>query len=313
MQKSKLKIALFRDTSQEGIWQFSSYLSPVSDKFKISLGEGGTEEISFREVVLKREDKNPTGSLKDRGMAYLISQNHSEGVKSLVLSSSGNAAISAASYCQLAEIELFVFVSPKINRNKLEIIREAGAKIFLSERAVSEAIKFAKDKGFSNLRPSENRFGPEGFQTIAFELALNQGYVEDLFLPVSSGVTLKGVSEGFKKLGLTPRLHACQSTAVCPIASAFDKEFVQEKESLADSLVAKFTPLKSEIIKILQESGGGGWVISNQEIIEAQDKLEKEGIETSPEGALALAAFFKAQNKGWKLGKAACLLTGRKH
>lgn len=314
MIKSKLKISLKRNGGEKGIWQFSEYFSFLDNQFKLSLGEGNTPEIILEEgLIVKREDLNPTGSLKDRGMAYLISRVLSEGWKNLVLSSSGNAAISAAQYCRLAGINLCVFVSPKIKREKLREIKKQKIKFFQTLRPVSEAVKFAKKNGYYNLRPSQNEFGSEGYQTIAFELVESQGHIFDFFLPVSSGVALSGIAEGFKVLGFMPRLHACQSTAVYPIASIFDDDFVPEKESLADSLVAKFTPLKDEAIKIIKESEGGGWVISNQEIVTAQKKLERERIETSAEGALALAAFFKARNKGWKLGKAVCLLTGRKY
>ena len=153
-------------------------------------------------------------------------------------------------------------------------------------------------------------FGPEGYQTISFELAENQGIVDDIFIPVSSGASLLGVARGFKKIGFLPRIHACQGAAVCPIASLFDKNFKAEKESLARALVAKYTPLKDEIIEVIRESGGTGWVIGNQAIAEAQSILEGRGIKTSAEGALALAAFRKTKNSGYSLGKSVCLLTG---
>lgn len=312
--KSKLKINLFKDASQPGIWQFSSYLSPLENGFKLSLSEGSTQEkIVEEDLILKREDENPTGSWKDRGMAFLISKSLAAGEKDLVLSSSGNAAISSAAYCQLAKINLFVFVSPMINKGKLGELGKLGIKTFISNRPVSDAVKYAREKGITNLRPSENEFGPEGYQTIAFELALNQGLVEDIFLPVSSGVGLVGIGEGFKKIGLSPRIHVCQSSAVCPMASVFDNDYIEEKESLAEALVAKYTPLKNKVVEWVKNSGGSGWIIGNQEIIEAQKFLKEKGIETSAEGALALAAIFKARKKGRQMGKTVCVLTGKKY
>lgn len=309
-----MKIMLLEDQNQKGIWRFSSYLAPVERSFRLSLDEGNTPLVDFEEgVVLKREDQNPTGSLKDRGMAYLISRATENGQKNLVLSSSGNAAISAAAYCSLAKNNLFVFVSSTIGEAKFKKIERSGVKIFQSERPVSDAVKFTRDNNFFNLRPSVNEFGPEGYQTIAFELATKQGKIDDLFIPVSSGVALTGIYKGFEKLGFIPRLHICQSAAVCPIASVFDKDYSPEKKSLADSLVARSVPLKKEIISQINESGGTGWVIENKRIILAQELLQKKGIETSNEGALALAAISKAKEKGHSLGKTVCLLTGKKY
>jgi len=305
---------LLRDESKEGIWQFSSFLSPLPDQFKLTQGEGGTAEIVFDEsLILKREDQNPSGSLKDRGMAYLISWAYARGKKDLVLSSSGNAAISAAEYCRIGGVNLYVFISPAINKEKMSRLQDSGVKFFISPRPVSEAVKFSQKNGFFNLRPSRNEFGLEGYQTIAFELASSQGLIEDIFIPVSSGVVLLGVARGFKKLGFLPKIHLCQSTAVCPIASFFTKDYLPEEKSLAEALVARFTPLKSKVIEVVRKSKGTGWVISNQEIVSSQRILAAKEIETSAEGALAFAAWQKAKNSGWPLGKTVCLLTGKKY
>jgi len=312
--KSKLKIGLLKDKEAKGIWQYAAYLSPLPNDDKLSLGEGGTAVVFFGEgLVLKREDENPTGSLKDRGMAYLVSWAKSLGKKEAALSSSGNAAIAASEYCRLAGIKLHVFVTPKIIEGKSAQLKKAGADISFSNRPVSEAIKFCRQKGILNLRPSQNQFGPEGYQTIAFELAESEGAIEDIFIPVSSGVALTGITEGFKKLGFLPRLHVCQSSAVCPIASLFTKDFQPEKSSLAEALVAKYTPLRLKVTSLVKESGGTGWVISNEEIKEAQAELEKKEIITSAEGALALAAWQKAKASHWPVGKAVCLLTGKRY
>ncbi|MGB9598853.1 MAG: pyridoxal-phosphate dependent enzyme, partial [Minisyncoccales bacterium] len=208
---------------------------------------------------------------------------------------------------------LFVFVSPMIEEKKLKKIAKDHVRIFKSARPVSDATKFARENKYFNLRPSINKFGSEGYQTIAFELAESQGFIEDLFLPVSSGVALKGIAEGFKKLGFLPRFHLCQPAAVCSLASAFDRDFVPEKKNLAKSIVARYTPLRKEIIELVQKSLGSGWVIRSQEILEAEKILTKSSIATSYEGALALAAVFKARKKGFKLGKTVCLLTGTRY
>lgn len=314
MIKSKVKINLKKVEEEKGIWKYSNYLFPIASDFRLSLDEGNTKEVFFdEEILLKREDMNPTGSLKDRGMAYLVSKAFSEGQKELVLSSSGNAAVSAAEYCRLAGIKLTTFVSTKINKLKLEEIKSRKAEVFFSRRPVSDSIKFSKKNNLVNLRPSVSVFGQEGFQTIAFELLVNQGVIENLFVPVGSGVALIGVAEGFRKFGLLPKIHCCQPSAVCPISSLFDKNYLLEKENMADSLVTKYSPLKDKVAEIVRESGGFGWVIGNSEIIEAQRLLEKNKIKTSNEGALALAAIFKARKSGWRLGKTVCLLTGKKY
>lgn len=301
------------DLSKKGIWKYFKYFPTIEEKYWLSLNEGGTPIIEADGIIFKREDLNPTGSLKDRGLAYQISQALASGEKNLAISSSGNSGISTAAYCQQRGINLSVFLPKNIAQGKLEKIKQFEAEVLLSSRPLSDSIKFSKEKGFKNLRPSVDPLGPEGFKTIAFELAKQVGRFDDLFLPVSSATCLMGIAAGFEILDFFPRIHACQSTKVFLIASQFDKEFKKSKTSLAQSLVAKVVPRKNQALEIIRKTGGWGWVISDSEIKKAVDWLAMEGIETSAEGALALASIWKAKSKNFEIGKAVCVLTGKKY
>lgn len=298
-----------------GIWRFSPLLKPVEEKFKLTLNEGNTPELINKnsEIIFKRDDENPTGSLKDRGMAYLLSQLYSEGKTKFVLPSSGNAAISALSYGKLVKMQMKFFVSPRAEEGKLERLSAMGGDVEVTEKTLSQSVKFSQENGYFNLRPSLNEFASEGYQTIAFELAQNQGVIDDIFIPVSSGVCLLGIYLGFLKMGFMPRIHLCQSSRINPLACVFDQDFKPEETSVAHGLVARSVPLKEQILSSVRNSKGTGWVVENREILLAQNELEDEGITTSAEGGLAFAAIAKAQKKGWQLGKTVCLLTGRKY
>lgn len=313
--KNQVQKNVKKDGTQEGIWQYSQFLVNVEKEFRLSLCEGNTREEYFAplDIFLKREDQNPTGSLKDRGMAFLISKAWSEGFNCFVLSSSGNAAISAANYCQKANLALKVFVSSKIDKNKLLVLKQMGVDICVDCRPLTMASRFSKERSYYNLRPSLNKFGSEGYQTIAFELSSNKLEISDIFIPVSSGVNLLGIFQGFKKTGNLPRFHLCQSAAVSSLAAKFDHDYFPDKESLATALVAKHSPLKDQIFKAIAQSKGTGWVIGNEQIIRMQKLLSENSIETSNEGALALSAVKKARDKGWKITKGVCLLTGKKY
>lgn len=298
----------------KGIWKYGKHYSPVDENFKLTLGEGNTPEVEFDGIIFKREDQNPTGSIKDRGLAYQISKAYEAGHQALVISSSGNAAISAASYCRLAGIKLKVYVSPRINKGKLRKIKALGVEVETSEKAVSEAERFSKKNNVLNLRPSVEKFGSEGYKSLAFELDECLGKIDSLFVPVSSGTSFSGLGAGYRELGYLPMMYAIQTTAVCPIASQFDFDYVPSKFSLADALVARVTKRKDEVLNLIRDSGGGAFVIDDDQITKAWRQLEAFGIETSAEGAVALAAVFKARKKGKNLGKkVVCLLTGQKH
>lgn len=302
------------DFSQKGIWKYHKYLSPLSERFRLSLNEGETPLVQKNGIFLKREDLNPTGSLKDRGIAYQVSQALAKKEKNLVISSSGNAAISAAHYCKSAGINLYVFLPKNIQSEKIKIIEGLGGKIFLSKRPLSDSIKFSNLKKYKNLRPSVDPAGIEGYKTIALELLTQIGEITDIFLPVSSATCLVGVAEGFAEIGTFPRFYACQSTKTYQIASFFDKDFVKTKTSLAKSLVDKVALRKNQALEIIKKSKGFGWVISDEQILNALNWLKQQKIETSAEGALAVAALWKARAKNFKIGKkVVCILTGKKY
>lgn len=281
---------------------------------------GNTKEIEIEGIVFKREDLNPSGSVKDRGISRQFNWAKKENLKDLVISSSGNAAISSCWLAKRLDLNLYIFVSPRINKKKLEIIQNYLFRIYVSKRPLSDSIKFAKKNNFYHLRSSADPRGTIGYQEIGREILgnqvnrENQGQIDSIFIPVSSGTTLAGVAEGFEKMNFLPQIHAVQTTAVNVIAGVFDRDFTPNKTSLADALVARYTSRKKQVVDLIKKSGGWGWVVGDEQIVEADKWLQKERILTSFEGAAALAAVWKAREKGWELGnRIVCLLTGRRY
>jgi threonine synthase len=295
---------------QQGIWRYAYLYPPIDSRFRLTLNEGDTPMVEIEKIFFKREDENPTGSIKDRGVAYQISNAYQLGQKNLVISSSGNAAISAAAYCCLGKMSLTAFVSPKIDKEKLEMLQKFRAQVTLSRKPISEAVKLAKQKNFRNLRPSTDKLAVEGFKSIAFEIYEDLGEIEAIFLPVSSGTSLAGVAYGFEILGLLPKIFAVQTTAVHPIAGVFDQDFTPTRTNLATALVARYTPKRREVISLIKKSGGSGLVVSDEDIKKALRWLSGRGIDSGAEGGAALAGLFKAKKKGLSFKKPVCLLTG---
>ena len=125
-----------------GIWAHRHlFTKDVDPKHRLSLGEGGTpctncsklaKHMGMKYVYLKREDLNPTGSFKDRSLAYQISAHLQDGEKNFVISSSGNAAISAIGYCRKANCNLHVYISDKIpDDNALILDTKKGIGVVL--------------------------------------------------------------------------------------------------------------------------------------------------------------------------------------
>ena len=84
------------------VWRYREFL-PILDENKIvSLGEGGTrlhhcrrlgEKLGLRQLYVKTEGDNPTGSFKDRGMTVGITKALEYGVKAVMCASTGNLSL----------------------------------------------------------------------------------------------------------------------------------------------------------------------------------------------------------------------------
>jgi len=312
----------------KNIWRYAVFYRPIKEENRLALGEGNTpetsvsglaKELGFKELIFKREDLNPNGSHKDRLLAYQVSQAKENGEKILIISSSGNAAVSAAAYCRLAGIKLFVFVSPKTDKAKIKKIADFGAYVIISRYALTLADLAAKKFGIKSLRPSVGGNSHYGLKSIAFEIFEHCGAPEAIFIPTSSAGTLLAVAEAFndlvelREIKKMPALYAVQTAKIHPIAENFDKSFIPEKESLARGIIAKNISEKKlkNILEIIKNSNGGGAAVSGAEIVTAHAFLKKNNIETGYESAAGFAGALKLKEE-LKNKKVAVLLTGKR-
>ncbi len=312
----------------KNIWRYAEFYPPIKTEYRLSMDEGNTPEIMAAEIgkslglndlIFKCEDQNPNGSHKDRGLAYQISRAYEEGRKSLIISSSGNAAISAAAYCQKAGIKLFVFVSDKIEKAKLaKILAYNSAMVFSCAKPLTYADYASEKFKIKNIKSSADNNSFYGYKSIGFEIFEHLAAIDSIFMAVSSGTSLLGIIASYKDLlalgeiKKMPQFHLVQTSRIHPLAAHFDKDFKFEREVLAKAIVARKVPKEKEIIKAITETNGSGWIVQNDEIKKASESLKNNNVETSNEGALALAGIFKARRRKIDLGqKVVCLLTGR--
>lgn len=302
-------------TKQEkkGIWKYADFYPFVPENARLTLGEGATRLIEKDGIYFKCEFDNPTGSVKDRGIAYQISDLLARNISAAVISSSGNAAISAVKYAKLAGIECSIFVSPKIDQEKRKILEKEKAKLFITNTPLKDSFQFSQNENVHNLRPSASPIGFVGYTSISFELIAELKNVDSVFFPVSSGTTLFGVAKGFEILGIMPKLYAVQTERIHTVAGIFDRDFSEKDFSIADAIVARSIPQKKEVLESIRKSAGGGFVVSDNEIRRSYDYLKNHDLDSSFEGALALAGIWKGKEKGFLLGKTVCLLTGKKY
>ncbi|PJC48057.1 MAG: hypothetical protein CO034_00280 [Parcubacteria group bacterium CG_4_9_14_0_2_um_filter_35_11] len=293
------------------IWRYNKiYQEPVKSKFRLSLGEGWTKEENFSKLgrklnlpnfYLKREDLNPLGSFKVRGLAYQISRAWQNRKREFSISSTGNAALAAAALCHKANLKLFIFFHPrpKSKEKREKILKKIKSfnpeKIFLEKEPTKRCQEFSKAKKIYNLTPSSDIYSFEGFKSIGFEIferILENEKLEDLaiFSFSSSGSSLIGMGESFRFL----------------VAKNFLKK------------LPRFYPVKIdkikrgvEIKKLVKESKGKILEILPKETKRAQDFLSCFKIKTSIEGICAFEGFLQVY-KVKEIKNAIIILSGKK-
>ena len=335
---------------EKGIWRYAGFydefikpenrLSLSSDNNPTSQGDNiyyclGKSE--YESVYFIREDKNFTGSLKDRSLAYQVSLAKQNGKKELVISTSGNAGIAAAAYCQKAGIKLYVFISPETEKAKIVEMQKYDPIIIKSKRAMRLANYLAAKYKIENLRPSLNDSSIEGFKSIAFEIFENLGEVDAIFTYVTSGSSFVGIGRAYKyllenkEIKKIPKLFAIQSGDIFSVvelslrgarANAVSEKATKQSriytqnvlDTVVNSRAGKFgiknTRRKKEIIELIRSSDGKGIYVNDKEVQEAKKILENNKIYTSLEGCASFAGIIKSNEKN-KFNKVVCILSGK--
>ncbi|MDX6342931.1 MAG: [CysO sulfur-carrier protein]-thiocarboxylate-dependent cysteine synthase, partial [Trebonia sp.] len=98
----------------------------------------------------KLEDRNPTGSVKDRAAFFMIEQAEKDGLlrpgSTILEPTSGNTGISLAMIAKLRGYQLIVVMPENTSEERSQILRMYGAEIFTSPAAggSNEAVRVAK-------------------------------------------------------------------------------------------------------------------------------------------------------------------------
>ncbi len=255
-----------------------------------------TPLIKIDQIYFKREDQNITGSAKDRAIPFVIQDAINKGFNEIVISSTGNAAISAQYFCEKSNLSLKIFVSSKTNPEKLKLIKNFTTSL----KPISDAFKYAKQNNAFLIRLSTHSATIPSYSQIAKEIKQELPQTTSIFVAAGSGGTALGLAS------IINNVYLVQPAAHCPLASHYDNNFIPESETITDALGVKLLPLKNKILKEIKH----GAVVQNQEVLKAQEFLNKNNIFTSPEGALALAGYFKFSQKAGNFP--VIILTGAK-
>jgi len=242
-------------------------------------------ELVGKEVFLKMDALQASGSFKDRGMANLCATLQREGVKNLISSSGGNAGLAVATVASKLGMSASVIVPETTKALVIAKLESLGATVTVYGKNWNAADqlareKVAEDNSAQYVSPYDNPLLWTGHSTIVDEI------VEDLMddigaivVSVGGGGLLCGILEGCSRRKLVPKVVAAETDGASSFGQAWAKgEIVTLSaiDSVATSLGAtSVTPIALQRAQS-HEGSISSAICTDQEAVDACVKFAQD-------------------------------------
>jgi len=306
------------------MWRYEEVLP---SREPVTLGEGMTPvlhakrlgaSMGLRNLYIKDEGLNPTGSFKARGLSAAVSRAKELGVKALATPTAGNAGGALAAYAAQAGIPC-VIVMPADTplANEMEC-RAFGADVRKLDGLISDCGKYVaenKEKnGWYEVTTLKEPYRIEGKKTMGLELWEQfDGKLPDVIIyPTGGGVGMIGMWKAFEEMEAMgwidterPRMVTVQAAGCAPIVDAFEKgadsaPMWPNAATIASGLRVPKAIGDFLILQAIRESKGAAVAASDDEILTTSKELAaKEGVYAAPEGGATVVAARKLAEKKW--------------
>lgn len=315
-------------TRLKGMWRWHEFLPILDPENMVSLGEGDVallslprvgKSLGLKNLFVKDESSNPTGSFKARGLSSAVSKAKELGIKKVIIPTAGNAGGAMAAYAARANMQALIYMPKDTPLANIEESRIAGAEVILVDGLISDAAGLAglkaKEEGWFDLSTFKEPYRMEGKKIMGYELAesFNWTLPDVIIYPTGGGTGLVGMWKAFDELEQLgwldntkrPRMVSVQAEGCAPVIKAFEQnaafcDFWVNAQTIASGLRVPKSFADRLILESLYQSEGTAVAVSDAAITEAQKELAKaEGIFAAPEGAATLAALKILVSQKW--------------
>jgi len=313
-------------TQPLSVWKYRAFMPILDDSKIVTLSEGGTplykcdslaKKVGVRELYVKYEGANPTGSFKDRGMTVGVTKALEFGAKIVACASTGNTSASLAAYAAKAGLKCVVLLpSGKVALGKLAQAIMHGAQVIGVRGNFDEALdivrRICEERGDIYLLNSVNPFRPQGQKSIGFEIADQLGFKapDRVVVPMGNCANIWAIYKGFKEFDAMkvtegiPMMTGIQATGAMPIVDAFKRGLqkfvpVKKPETIATAIRIGNPVNGPKAIRAIRASRGTAEAVTDEEIISAQKMLARlEGIGVEAASASTIAGLKKLVDQG---------------
>jgi threonine synthase len=318
-------------------------LEAYEDIFESQVGDttmtrarNSERETGLRQVYLKFEGSNPSGTQKDRiafaqGMDALR-----RGYDAVTVATCGNYGVAIALSSYMAGLKCFIFIPENYQTKRIDEIRKFGAEIVRTtgdyEQAVQLSQEYAAENDIYDANPGGDNTALQlrAYGEIAYEIYDElRDAPTAVAVPVSNGTTLAGLYKGFVSLyrrGKTshiPRLIAGSSYRKNPIIQAFlenlpsceDLSAEEIRETRINEPLINWHSIDGDLaLEAIRKTGGFAGYVSDRGMMSFSRMVrEKEGLNVLPASTAGLAVLVnRYREQGFEPGRYVVILTGRK-
>jgi threonine dehydratase len=259
--------------------------------------------LAGREVFLKAENLQRTGSFKVRGAYNRIAQlADAEREAGVVAASAGNHGQAVAWAAREIGARATVFMPEDAPMAKVEATAAYGAQIEFApgqiEECLGAAASFVEETGATFIHPFEDPMVIAGQGTIGIELAEQIPDADTVVVPIGGGGLCAGIATALKALRKDVKVVGVQAGGTLPGGSGF---------TIADGIAVK---KPGELtMSILEDVLDEIVVVTDEEISEAILLLaERAKLIVEGAGAVTIAAILNGRVRG--RGGVAAVLSG---
>ena len=260
-------------------------------------------KLTGKEVFLKLENLQKTGSFKIRGAYYKLSQlTPSMKKKGVVAASAGNHAQGVAFTSSLLGIHSTIVMPKGVSLAKQIATRSYGGEVILFGQDTDEALGYAKklaEDGRLLIHPFDDEQVIAGQGTIGMEILKEVPEVEAIIVPVGGGGLISGIATIVKKKKPKVKMIGVQSVQAPSALYSMKRKNIVEvrvKPTLADGIAIRrvgevtFPIIQREVDEII--------TVNEEEIASAILMLmERKRVVAEGAGAAPLAALLSRRLK----------------
>ena len=307
------------------LWErFMDFLPFENINSNYSLGEGNTPVLKgsknlkkycdLENIFLKNESQNPTWSFKDRGSLFCVWMAKSMKENLTATISTGNMGNSIAAYGAKSNLKTVIFLPEFTPEEKIAAIGIHGAKIYKVKapdysKMKKKILDYASKLGIRVIS-GNGAIRVEGYKLAAFEIYEQfSGDIPDyIAVPTSACGHIRGLFKGFKELkkagylNKLPKMIVVQSKNNSPIVKAIKQnkeEIIEENNvnTIAEAITSGSPYGGKEIIKKAKKYNWLAENVTENEIVESQKLLARDGLFVEPASATTLSAVKKLRSK----------------